>query len=81
MTGRYEQLLNYVVFADWIFFGLTVAWTRMSLLSEGLFFCGLFFNHFLLLLLLPFFACAVAAVLANRNSPDSNALHTHTCTR
>jgi APA family basic amino acid/polyamine antiporter len=24
MTGRYEQLLNYVVFADWIFFGLTV---------------------------------------------------------
>jgi len=25
MTGRYEQLLNYVVFADWIFFGLTVA--------------------------------------------------------
>ena len=24
-TGRYEQLLNYVVFADWIFFGLTVA--------------------------------------------------------
>jgi APA family basic amino acid/polyamine antiporter len=23
-TGRYEQLLNYVVFADWIFFGLTV---------------------------------------------------------
>jgi APA family basic amino acid/polyamine antiporter len=25
LTGRYEQLLNYVVFADWIFFGLTVA--------------------------------------------------------
>jgi basic amino acid/polyamine antiporter, APA family len=25
MSGRYEQLLNYVVFADWIFFGLTVA--------------------------------------------------------
>ena len=25
MTGRYEQLLNYVVFADWIFFGATVA--------------------------------------------------------
>ena len=25
VTGRYEQLLNYVVFADWIFFGLTVA--------------------------------------------------------
>ena len=24
LTGRYEQLLNYVVFADWIFFGLTV---------------------------------------------------------
>ena len=23
-TGRYDQLLNYVVFADWIFFGLTV---------------------------------------------------------
>lgn len=23
-TGSYEQLLNYVVFADWIFFGLTV---------------------------------------------------------
>jgi APA family basic amino acid/polyamine antiporter len=25
LTGRYEKLLNYVVFADWIFFGLTVA--------------------------------------------------------
>ncbi|MCA1560881.1 MAG: amino acid permease [Acidobacteria bacterium] len=25
LTGRYEALLNYVVFADWIFFGLTVA--------------------------------------------------------
>ena len=25
LTGRYEILLNYVVFADWIFFGLTVA--------------------------------------------------------
>jgi APA family basic amino acid/polyamine antiporter len=25
LTGRYEQLLNYVVFADWIFFGSTVA--------------------------------------------------------
>lgn len=25
LTGRYEQLLNYVVFADWIFFGATVA--------------------------------------------------------
>ena len=25
MTGSYETLLNYVVFADWIFFGLTVA--------------------------------------------------------
>ena len=25
LTGRYGQLLNYVVFADWIFFGLTVA--------------------------------------------------------
>ena len=25
LTGRYEQLSNYVVFADWIFFGLTVA--------------------------------------------------------
>ncbi|HEX5474426.1 MAG TPA: amino acid permease [Vicinamibacterales bacterium] len=25
ITGRYEQLLNYVVFADWIFFGLTVS--------------------------------------------------------
>ena len=25
VTGRYDQLLNYVVFADWIFFGLTVA--------------------------------------------------------
>ena len=25
LTGRYEVLLNYVVFADWIFFGLTVA--------------------------------------------------------
>ena len=25
LTGRYDQLLNYVVFADWIFFGLTVA--------------------------------------------------------
>jgi basic amino acid/polyamine antiporter, APA family len=25
LTGQYEQLLNYVVFADWIFFGLTVA--------------------------------------------------------
>lgn len=25
LSGRYEQLLNYVVFADWIFFGLTVA--------------------------------------------------------
>jgi APA family basic amino acid/polyamine antiporter len=25
LTGRYEQLLNYVVFADWIFFGLTVS--------------------------------------------------------
>lgn len=25
LTGTYEQLLNYVVFADWIFFGLTVA--------------------------------------------------------
>jgi len=24
MTGSYERLLNYVVFADWIFFGLTV---------------------------------------------------------
>src|SRR5262245_4483272 len=24
MTGSYEQLANYVVFADWIFFGLTV---------------------------------------------------------
>jgi APA family basic amino acid/polyamine antiporter len=24
-TGSYERLLNYVVFADWIFFGLTVA--------------------------------------------------------
>jgi APA family basic amino acid/polyamine antiporter len=24
LTGKYEQLLNYVVFADWIFFGLTV---------------------------------------------------------
>ena len=24
LTGRYDQLLNYVVFADWIFFGLTV---------------------------------------------------------
>ena len=23
-TGSYERLLNYVVFADWIFFGLTV---------------------------------------------------------
>ncbi|PYR77927.1 MAG: hypothetical protein DMF86_07620 [Acidobacteria bacterium] len=25
LTGRYEQLLNYVVFADWIFFGLSVS--------------------------------------------------------
>jgi APA family basic amino acid/polyamine antiporter len=25
LSGRYDQLLNYVVFADWIFFGLTVA--------------------------------------------------------
>ena len=25
LTGTYEQLLDYVVFADWIFFGLTVA--------------------------------------------------------
>ena len=25
LTGTYGQLLNYVVFADWIFFGLTVA--------------------------------------------------------
>jgi basic amino acid/polyamine antiporter, APA family len=25
LTGQYDQLLNYVVFADWIFFGLTVA--------------------------------------------------------
>ena len=25
LTGRYEQLLNYVVFADWIFFGSTVS--------------------------------------------------------
>ena len=25
LTGSYGQLLNYVVFADWIFFGLTVA--------------------------------------------------------
>ena len=25
ISGTYEQLLNYVVFADWIFFGLTVA--------------------------------------------------------
>jgi APA family basic amino acid/polyamine antiporter len=25
LTGSYEQLANYVVFADWIFFGLTVA--------------------------------------------------------
>jgi APA family basic amino acid/polyamine antiporter len=25
LTGRYDQLLNYVVFADWIFFGLTVS--------------------------------------------------------
>ena len=25
VTGRYEQLLSWVVFADWIFFGLTVA--------------------------------------------------------
>jgi len=25
LTGTYERLLNYVVFADWIFFGLTVA--------------------------------------------------------
>jgi basic amino acid/polyamine antiporter, APA family len=24
LTGTYEQLTNYVVFADWIFFGLTV---------------------------------------------------------
>ena len=24
-TGTYERLLNYVVFADWIFFGLTVS--------------------------------------------------------
>jgi APA family basic amino acid/polyamine antiporter len=24
LTGSYDQLLNYVVFADWIFFGLTV---------------------------------------------------------
>jgi basic amino acid/polyamine antiporter, APA family len=24
LTGTYDQLLNYVVFADWIFFGLTV---------------------------------------------------------
>jgi APA family basic amino acid/polyamine antiporter len=28
-TGRYEQLLNYVVFADWIFFGLTVGTVLM----------------------------------------------------
>jgi APA family basic amino acid/polyamine antiporter len=25
LTGSYEQLANYVVFADWIFFGLTVS--------------------------------------------------------
>jgi APA family basic amino acid/polyamine antiporter len=25
LSGTYGQLLNYVVFADWIFFGLTVA--------------------------------------------------------
>jgi APA family basic amino acid/polyamine antiporter len=25
LTGTYERLLNYVVFADWIFFGLTVS--------------------------------------------------------
>ena len=25
LTGSYGELLNYVVFADWIFFGLTVA--------------------------------------------------------
>lgn len=25
MTNRYDQLLSYVVFADWLFFGLTVA--------------------------------------------------------
>src|SRR5262245_65886715 len=24
-TNRYDQLLSYVVFADWLFFGLTVA--------------------------------------------------------
>ena len=29
-TGRYEQLLNYVVFADWIFFGLTVGTVLVS---------------------------------------------------
>ena len=37
-TGRYEQLLNYVVFADWIFFGLTVGtvliFRRMVPLSQ-----------------------------------------------
>ena len=25
LTGTYDRLLNYVVFADWIFFGLTVS--------------------------------------------------------
>lgn len=29
LTGTYEQLLNYVVFADWIFFGLTVSTVLM----------------------------------------------------
>lgn len=29
LTGTYEQLTNYVVFADWIFFGLTVSTVLM----------------------------------------------------
>ena len=34
LTGSYEQLANYVVFADWIFFGLTVA-DRADLPPQG----------------------------------------------
>ena len=34
MTGSYEQLLSWVVFADWIFFGLTVA--GLFVLRRGL---------------------------------------------
>ena len=76
LTGRYEQLLNYVVFADWIFFGLTVAtvivFRRTHPLARRP--AGTFAAPGFPLLPIAFVAVAVAVVLSVVRADPSSAL-------